>query len=604
MPVQRRTRLLRSVLAVSCATALLTAGAPASAAPGAPPGKVPEQVGHLGAVSSIDADASQIGIDVLRRGGNAVDAAVATAAALGVTDPFSAGIGGGGFFVFYEARTGKVHTIDGRETAPGTADENLFVENGKAIPFAEAVTSGLSVGTPGTPATWLDALRKWGTLPLAKAMKPAEDLARHGFTVDKTFHDQIANNAARFSAFPATRELYLPGGAPPVVGSRFANPDLAKTYRELARTGNAALYRGRIGEDVVRTVQQPPVDPAAGLKVRPGKLSGEDLAKYRTVDREPTHTEYRGLDVYGMPAPSSGGLSVGEALNILEGTDLSQLDKTQYLHRFLESTRLSFADRNRWIGDPAFVDVPSAELLSQEFADSRACLIDPAQALVSPVAPGDPRDPQPCAAGDTPAPTPYEGENTTHLTAADRWGNVVAYTLTIEQEGGSGMVVPGRGFLLNNELTDFSMVPVTPGVPDPNLPAAGKRPRSSMAPTIVLKDGKPLLAAGSPGGASIITTVLQVLTGRLDRDLSLVEAIAEPRASQRNSDNAQVEQAFLNQPETAQLRALGQEFASAPGEIGASTAVELLPDGRWLAAAEPVRRGGGSARVVLPVPHP
>ncbi|QFU88759.1 gamma-glutamyltransferase [Amycolatopsis sp. YIM 10] len=602
MPVQRRT--IRSVLAVSCATALLTAGAPASAAPGAPPGKVPEQAGYLGAVSSIDADASQIGIDVLRRGGNAVDAAVATAAALGVTDPFSAGIGGGGFFVFYEARTGKVHTIDGRETAPGTADENLFVENGKAIPFAEAVTSGLSVGTPGTPATWRDALRKWGTLPLARAMKPAEDLARRGFTVDKTFHDQIANNAARFKAFPATRDLYLPGGAPPVVGTKFANPDLAKTYGELARTGTAALYRGRIGEDVVRTVQQPPVDPAAGLNVRPGRLAKSDLEKYRTVDREPTHTEYRGLDVYGMPAPSSGGLTVGEALNILEGTDLSELGKADYLHRFLESTRLSFADRNRWIGDPDFVDVPAEELIGQEFADSRACLIDPAQAQVSPVAPGDPRNPQPCAAGPVPAPTPYEGENTTHLTAADKWGNVVAYTLTIEQEGGSGMVVPGRGFLLNNELTDFSMVPVTPGVPDPNLPAAGKRPRSSMAPTIVLKDGKPLLAAGSPGGASIITTVLQVLTGRLDRDLSLVDAIAEPRASQRNSDNAQVEQAFLNQPETADLKARGQEFSSTPGEIGAATAVELLPDGRWLAAAEPVRRGGGSARVVLPVPHP
>ncbi|WP_020672686.1 gamma-glutamyltransferase [Amycolatopsis nigrescens] len=579
---------------------VLPVALPGSAAAATERPKAPVATGYLGAVSSIDADASEIGTKVLRDGGNAVDAAVATAAALGVTDPFSAGVGGGGFVVFYEARTGKVHTLDGRETAPSTADENLFVENGKAIPFEEAVTSGLSIGAPGTPATWRDAVRKWGSRPLPKLLEPAAELASGGFTVDKTFHDQIANNAKRFSAFPSTRSLYLPDGAPPEVGSRFANPDLAATYRLLAAQGVDALYRGDLGAEVAATVQQPPVDPAAGLKVRSGELSTEDLAAYRVEQRAPTRSGYRGLDVYGMPAPSSGGIAIAEALNILEHTDVAKLDKTAYLHHFLESTRLAFADRNRWVGDPAFVDVPSKELLSQRFADSRACLLDPALAQQSPVPPGDPRDPVPCATGQAPAPTPYEGEHTTHLTTADRWGNVVAYTLTIEQEGGSGIVVPGRGFLLNNELTDFSFTPVTPGVPDPNLPGPGKRPRSSMTPTIVLEHGKPLLALGSPGGASIITTVLQVLLGRLERGMSLVDAIAAPRASQRNSDNAQVEQAFLDQPETAELRAKGQEFAAAPSEIGAVTGVERLRDGRWLAAAEPVRRGGGSARVVLP----
>jgi gamma-glutamyltranspeptidase/glutathione hydrolase len=564
----------------------------------------PVAVGYLGAVSSIDANATAIGTEVLREGGNAVDAAVATAAALGVTDPFSAGVGGGGFLVFYDARTGRVHTLDGRETAPATADQNLFVENGTALPFDEAVTSGLGVGVPGTPATWQEALRKWGTRPLSKIIKPAEQLARHGFTVDKTFHDQIANNAARFAAFPATRSLYLPGGAPPVVGTTFANPDLGATYAQLATAGTDALYRGPIAADIARTVQQPPKDPAATLNVRPGKLTTGDLAAYRAIERAPTHTEYRGLDVYGMPAPSSGGLTVGEALNILESVDLSKLSNADYLHYFLESTRLAFADRNRWIGDPAFGDVPAKELLSQGFADSRACLINPGQAGSSPVAPADPRNPTPCAAGTVGAPTPYEGENTTHLTVADRWGNVVAYTLTIEQEGGSGIVVPGRGFLLNNELTDFSFTPVTPGVPDPNLPGPGKRPRSSMAPTIVLRHGAPLVAVGSPGGASIITTVLQVLLGRLDRGLSLENAIAAPRASQRNSASAQVEQQFLDQPEMAALRAKGQGFSTAPAEIGAATGVERLGDGRWLAAAEPVRRGGGAAQVVLPSPGP
>ncbi len=596
-----RASPLRRVTVVIALTGLLGTAAAGTASAAPPTPKSPLAIGYLGAVSSVDVDATAIGTKVLREGGNAVDAAVATAAALGVTDPFSSGFGGGGFFVFYDARTGKVHTLDGRETAPSTANENLFVENGAAIPFPEAVTSGRGVGVPGTPATWEQALRKWGTRSLAKSLKPAEQLARKGFTVDQTFYNQLSNNAARFAAFPSTRSLYLPGGAPPAVGSTFTNPDLASTYALLAAKGTDVLYKGQIGAEVVKTVRKPPVDPASTLKVRSGDLTAADLAKYRVIDRKPTKTEYRGLDVYGMPAPSSGGITVGEALNILESTKLSRLQKAEYLHYFLESTRLAFADRNRWIGDPAFIDVPARELLSQKFADSRACLINPAQAAQTTVAPADPRNPVPCAAGTTAAPTPYEGENTTHLTVADKWGNVVAYTLTIESEGGSGIVVPGRGFLLNNELTDFSFTPVTPGVPDPNLPGPGKRPRSSMSPTIVLDHGKPLLAVGSPGGASIITTVVQVLTGRLDRGLSLLDAIAEPRASQRNAAAAQVEQVFLDQTEVLKiLLAKKQGFSTAPAEIGAVTGVERLKDGRWLAAAEPTRRGGGSAAVVLP----
>ncbi len=553
-------------IAATAALAATVAAAPASAATPTP--KSPVATGFGGAVASIDADATAIGTKILRDGGNAVDAAVAVAAALGVTDPFSAGVGGGGFLVFYDAETGRVHTLDGRETAPKSADANLFLEDGKPLPFDAAVTSGLSVGVPGTPATWSEAARKWGTRPLSKLLKPAENLARTGFVVDQTFQTQIANNAARFSAFPSTRSLYLPGGAPPAPGTVFKNPDLADTYAELERKGTGAIYGGPIGADIAKTVQKPPVDPASTLKVRPGKLTTSDIASYRAIERNPTHMNYRGLDVYGMPAPSSGGLTVGESLNILENFDLKHASKADYLQYFLESTRFAFADRNRWIGDPAFNDVPNRELVSQKFADSRACLISRTKAATSPVAPADPRHPTPCAAAVNPAPTPYEGENTTHLTVADRWGNVVAYTLTIEQEGGSGMVVPGRGFILNNELTDFSFTPVTPGVPDPNLPGPGKRPRSSMAPTIVLKDGRPFFATGSPGGASIITTVLQVIVGRVDRGLSLENAIAAPRASQRNSAAAQVEQAFLDQDNGAvvtDLKARGQGFSTGPG---------------------------------------
>ncbi|WP_116049299.1 gamma-glutamyltransferase [Amycolatopsis palatopharyngis] len=601
-----RARLLTRALAAMLPAALLVPMAPATAGAMSDPQPDRQSVarGYLGAVSSIDPDATAIGTAVLRKGGNAVDAAVATAAALGVTDPFSAGVGGGGFFVYYDARSRTVHTLDGRETAPAAADESLFLENGSPLPFWEAVTSGLSVGVPGTPATWRDALKSWGSRPLDALMRPAEQLARSGFTVDETFHEQVARNAERFSAFPASRQLFLPEGAPPEVGSTFTNPELADTYARLAATGTADLYSGEVAADIARTVQNPPVDPDAGLTVRPGELTVEDLAGYRTVEREPTHVRYRGLDVYGMPAPSSGGLTVGQALNMLESKDLAGMAEDAYLHHFLESTRIAFADRNRWIGDPAYSDVPSAELLSQEFADSRACLIDPDRALTSPVAPGDPRSPQPCAQSGAAVPTPYEGEHTTHLTTADKWGNVVAYTLTIEQEGGSGMVVPGRGFLLNNELTDFSFAQADPDVADPNLPDAGKRPRSSMAPTIVLRHGKAVLATGSPGGASIITTVLQVLLGRFDRNLSLPEAIAAPRASQRNSATAQVEPAFLELPAMAGLLERGQRFSGTPSEIGAVTGVERLRGGRWLAAAEPERRSGGSAAVVLPVRLP
>ncbi|MEU9799126.1 gamma-glutamyltransferase [Streptomyces sp. NPDC051000] len=590
---------------VALAGALVSTGAaaPPSAPAGGAPAKVPVAVGHGGAVASVDADASAAGIAVLRSGGNAVDAAVATAAALGVTEPYSAGIGGGGYLVYYDAKTRRVHTIDGRETAPATADAGLFQENGVPIPFAEGQTSGRGVGVPGTPATWKSALDAWGTRPLVQLLRPAEKLARDGFVVDATFRAQTELNQDRFKDFPATSKLFLPGGSLPVVGSTFKNPDLAATYAELGRKGAGALYRGPIAEDIVRAVRKPPVDPAATRVVRSGDLTGGDLRAYATKRQAPTRVGYRGLDVYGMAPSSSGGTTVGEALNILERTDLGSLSEAQYLHRFIEASRISFADRGRWVGDPAAEDVPTRELLSQRFADTRACLVKPGQVLTSPLAPGDPRRPVPCGTTGKAAPTTYEGENTTHLTVADRWGNVVSYTLTIESTGGSGITVPGRGFLLNNELTDFSFAPAVPGVPDPNLPGPGKRPRSSMAPTIVLEHGRPVLAVGSPGGATIITTVLQTLIGHLDRGLPLVDAIAAPRASQRNQTTTELEPGLWNSPVRAELEAIGHGFRQNP-EIGAATGVQRLPDGRWLAAAETSRRGGGSAMVVSPHGRP
>ncbi|MFE1254254.1 gamma-glutamyltransferase [Streptomyces fungicidicus] len=600
-----RRPVVRKLAVLAVGAAVLSVGAAAPPDRHDPPDrntpKVPVAVGHGGAVSSVDADASAAGIEVLRNGGNAVDAAVATAAALGVTEPYSAGVGGGGYFVYYDARSRTVHTLDGRETAPLTADSGLFLENGEPIPFAEAVSSGLAVGTPGTPATWQRALDAWGRRGLGTVLKPAERLARDGFTVDDTFRTQTAANETRFRHFPDTAELFLPGGELPAVGSTFRNPDLARTYAELRRKGVDALYRGDIGRDIVNTVNEPPVDPGSGWNARPGELTARDLAAYRALSRPPTRTSYRGLDVYSIAPSSSGGTTVGEALNILEGTDLSDASDARYLHRFIEASRIAFADRGRWVGDPTFEDVPAKELLSQRFADSRACLIRDDAVLTSPLAPGDPRDPKPCAArGGEAAPTTYEGENTTHLTTADKWGNVVAYTLTIEQTGGSGITVPGRGFLLNNELTDFSFAPANPAVHDPNLPGPGKRPRSSISPTIVLdRHDRPVVALGSPGGSTIITTVLGTLTGFLDRGLPLADAIAAPRASQRNTAQTDLEPGLYDSEVRQRLEALGHVFRENP-EIGATTGVQRLPDGRWLAAAEKVRRGGGSAMVVRP----
>jgi gamma-glutamyltranspeptidase / glutathione hydrolase len=622
-----RARRTASSLAVLTATALAVTGLSAASSASAqshtraqtqsaaqtqvqrqPTPKQATAIGFGGAVASVDADATAIGLSVLRSGGNAVDAAVATAAALGVTEPYSAGIGGGGFFVVYNARTGQVQTIDGRETAPQTMPANAFIDPATGQPyrfFPDLVTTGLSVGVPGTPATWKSALDRWGTLSLRRALEPAEHLAQRGFVVDETFRNQTLDNKARFSAVTPTAKLFLPNGDAPVVGTVFRNPELAATYRLLGKQGLGAFYGGPLAAEIAQTVQAPPKAPGATLPVFPGYLTTDDMAAYRVIGREPTKVRYRGLDVYGMAPVSSGGTTVGEALNILATTDLRAKSTPDALHWYLESSALAFADRNMYVGDPAYVNVPTAELTSAGFGAERACQVDPAHAATKPVPAGVPDgDYEPCgaaaAAGQQPG---NEGLSTTHLTTADKWGNVVAYTLTIEQTGGPGIVVPGRGFLLNNELTDFSAVP---NPADPNIIAGGKRPRSSMSPTIVLRDERPVLALGSPGGSTIITTVLQVLTNRVDRGMSLPEAIVAPRASQRNTPNVTSEQAFIDAYRAA-LEPYGHILvpAGAPGtsaaEIGAATGVELLPGGAMLAAAEPMRRGGGDAGVVRPL---
>jgi gamma-glutamyltranspeptidase/glutathione hydrolase len=370
------------------------------------------------------------------------------------------------------------------------------------------------------------------------------------------------------------------------------------------------FYRGPIARQVASLTRTPPKSPSTDLPVPAGYMQPSDLARYHTINRTPTHVGYRGYDVYGMAPSSSGGSTGGEALNIMEQYDLSDMGIGAALHHYLEASALAFADRGKYVGDPAYVDVPLGDLLSDTYAKERACQIDETKALPEPLPAGDvhgydgrcDQAPQP----QTTRKPDTENVETTNLTVADKWGTIVEYTLTIEQTGGSGMLVPGRGFLLNNELTDFS-AKYDPA--DPNRIDPGKRPRSSISPTIILKDGKPFVALGSPGGSTIITTVLQMIFDRIDRGMTLPQAIAEPRASDRNLGQGKAtvtaEQSFIDEygaalaPYGYDLVAAGKPGTSA-AEIGAATAIEFGDGGRMTAVSEPTRRGGGSALVVHP----
>ena len=589
---RRRRQLLAGV-----ALATLWVGAQASVvsadAPRGQPGDKHLARGPGGAAATVDRLATQAAIRTLRRGGNAVDAAVAAAGVLGVTEPFSAGIGGGGFMLVRTPK-GRVTTIDGREAAPAAMRPRSFFENDVPLDFSSARFSGLSAGVPGTVATWVRALQRHGTMSLGEVLEPGIEVAREGFRVDQTFFDQTALNVAYFDDVPSTAALYLdPDGTPRDVGTLLRNRHLARAYRRIANRGRAGFYEGPIADAIVEAAENPPIAESADHVWRPGLITGRDFNAYTALGRKPTRVRYRGFDVWGMGPPSSGGSTVAEVLNILKGYSPLGADRAQALHRYLEASRYAFADRDAFLADPAFFDVPLEGLLSDSFAAERRALITDQAADAGPVAPGEPRDNQ---AGAARASVDTEGTSTTHLTVVDRRGMAVSYTFTIESTGGNGIVVPGWGFLLNNELTDFNF-----GDPShPNAPNGRKRPRSSMAPTIVTRGKRPVLALGSPGGSTIITTVLQILIERFDLGKSLPQAIAAPRASQRNSTLTTAEPEFTSSPEAQALGQLyGQEFISVPGlEIGAATGIEFLKRGRLLAVAEPIRRGGGIAMVV------
>ncbi|HJZ01605.1 MAG TPA: gamma-glutamyltransferase, partial [Streptosporangiaceae bacterium] len=597
-----------------CALAVVLLALPsgARAAAGQVPGspvQEPVAVGTGGGVASMDTDATQAGIDVLAHGGNAIDAAVATASTLGVTIPFVAGPGGGGFMVIYLAKTHQVVTIDGRENCPAACTTTMFIDpqTGQPYGYDYASDQPLATGVPSMVATWAQAVSRYGRNSLAKDLQPAIGVAERGFRVNADFQQLTESGLPELQAYPASHWLLTASGQPLPVGYLLRNPDLAKTYRLLARYGPSYLYNGPLGQAIVQADDHPVLTPGQKVVALPGIMTMNDLRAYQARVQAPTHVRYRGLDIYSMAPPSSSGTTVGEALNILSGYNLSAEPRATALFHYLEASRLSYADRNAYVGDPRYVSVPVSGLLSPAFAATRRCLIHN-QALVSPVAPGNPYPPfASCPSQSTTQPAP-EGGHTNNIVAVDKWGNIVAYTNTINFFGGSGQTVPGYGFLLNNEMTDFDFAPPAPGAADPNLPAGGKQPRSSMGPVIAFRDGQPVFSVGAAGGSTIITTILQIIMNHVDFGMSLPAALAAPRVSQTNSATSLAEPAFYNSALARQLTSqFGEKFTLATGPIlpldnypGDATAVAILGHGLVESIAEPVRLGGGSALVVHP----
>ncbi|MEP2640486.1 gamma-glutamyltransferase [Roseobacter sp.] len=465
--------------------------------------------------------AVKAGADVLAQGGTAADALVAVQAMLGLVEPQSSGLGGGAFLVYYDAASDTLTTLDGRETAPLAATPRLFQDDtGAPLQFFDAVVGGLSVGTPGTPALMEAAHQRWGTLAWSDLLAPSIERAEAGFKVSPRLSGLIAGDMERLGRFATTADYFMPGGTPLAAGDTLQNPDYAATLRAMAQGGTAAFYTGEIAQDIVATVQQ-----AAG---NPGVLSTVDLSIYQVKERAPVCVTYRVHDVCGMGPPSSGALTVGQILGLLEGYDLSAGPKDPTVRRLIgDASRLAFADRGRYMADSDFVPVPTDGLADPAYLAQRGALLAGDTALED-VAPGTPAFDHALNLADD---ISIELPSTSHFVIVDAAGNVASMTTTIENGFGSRLMV--RGFLLNNELTDFSFRSHTDGVPIANRIEPGKRPRSSMAPTIVMKDGAPVLAIGSPGGSRIIGYVAESIIAHLDWGMDVQQAVSVPHAVNR-----------------------------------------------------------------------
>jgi len=530
--------------------------------------------------------AAAAGARMLAAGGNAVDAAAAVQFALNVVEPQSSGIGGGGFMLIHLAKTGETFFVDSRERAPIAASPGMFSPGGQPMPFPLASTSGLAVGVPGTLRGIDTALARWGTMTLADTLAPAIGLAEHGFRVNRFLAADIANDGGRTLIHPETAAIFRPGGVALAEGDWLVQPDLARTFKRIAAQGPDAFYRGPLAEALVEAQRRTRSElGAAGA----GRMTLADLKDYQAAIRSPLYGRYRGWTLATMPPPSSGGVTVLQMLGLLERFPLGDASQgygfgsPKTLHVMIEAMRLGFADRAMWSGDDDAAAVPQRALLHPGYVATRAARIRPDRRMDTPLA-GDllPWDSK--ARGPQRMPRArQESPHTTHFSIIDRWGNVVSHTSTIEFTWGSGITVPGYGFLLNNELTDFNFVPASDpasGNPGANDVAPGKRPRSSMAPMLLLKDGRPVAAYGSPGGATIVNSVFSVTLNLIDHGMSLQQAIDAPRLSVTHAagkvdceGGAPFMQPGFSIATQDALRTLGHP---APGEAGANGCEEAI----------------------------
>lgn len=472
-------------------------------------------------VAAANPHAVEAGAAVLRAGGTAADAMIAVQAVLGLVEPQSSGLGGGAFLVWFDGATGEVTTLDGRETAPLEARPILFQnEAGEPLKFFDAVVGGRSVGTPGTPALMQAAHDRWGRATWSGLFSDAIRLADDGFLVSARLAALISGDAERLSRFKATREYFLPGGEPLAEGSTLTNRAYAETLRTIASRGAKGFYGGRIAEDIVATVRT--------ARGNPGVLSLADLALYQVHQRSAVCVDYRGHDVCGMGPPSSGALTVGQILGMLNSYDLSNHspDDPGAWRLIGDASRLAFADRGRYMADSDYVPVPVKGLVDPSYLGDRATLLSGDDALPE-VAPGNPGFDHAMWSDDE----SIEYPSTSHISIVDAYGNALSMTTTIENGFGSRLMT--NGFLLNNELTDFSFRTHSDGVPIANRLEPGKRPRSSMAPTIVLKDDKPILVVGSPGGSRIIGYVAKTIIAHLDWGMDVQAAVSMPHLVNR-----------------------------------------------------------------------
>ena len=466
--------------------------------------------------------AVKAGYEVLKNGGNAADALVAVQTVLGLVEPQSSGLGGGGFLVYYNAKNKKITTFDARETAPFATTPELFQdENGKPLKFYDAVVGGRSVGTPGTVKLLSTMHEKYGSKPWADLFKPAEKLATDGFVVSERLASAIANDKERLSRYPDTKAYFFSdNGEPLAEGSVLKNSLYAQTLETLAEKGESAFYTGKLGENIVNKVN--------GIKDNPGVLAMEDLAAYKIKERSAVCAPYHQYDVCGMGPPSSGALTIGQILGMAEHFDLKKMgpDSAEAWQIIGDASRLAFADRGRYMADSDFVPMPEG-LLDPEYLAERAKLIQPGKALTE-VSPGEPRWERKIKQSDDQS---IELPNTTHIVITDKAGNTISFTSTVEN--GFGSRVMSNGFILNNEMTDFSFASYKDGYPIANRVEPGKRPRSSMSPSIVMKDDQPYMAIGSPGGSRIIGYVASTLIAHLDWGMDIQKAISLPHLVNR-----------------------------------------------------------------------